>query len=89
MKIFKFGLNALLLTLALTFSSMSIADEVNINTADAQSIASSLNGIGVKKAEAVVAWRNEHGNFTDLAELENIKGIGPKTIEKNKGNIKF
>ncbi len=89
MKTINYTLNSLLLVLMLTFSSISIAQEVNINTADAQSIASSLNGIGVKKAEAVVAWRNEHGNFTDLAELENIKGIGPKTIEKNKGNIKF
>ena len=89
MKAIKYGLNALLLTIALIFSSISIAQEVNINTADAQSIASSLNGIGIKKAEAVVAWRNEHGNFTDLAELTSVKGIGPKTVEKNKENIKF
>ncbi len=54
MKTFKFGLNALLLTLALTFSSISIAEEVNINTADAQSIASSLNGIGVKRPKPLL-----------------------------------
>ena len=89
MKTIKYSLNALLLALALTFSSISIAEEVNINTADAQSIASSLNGVGIKKAEAVVAWRKEHGNFTDLAALENVKGIGSKTLEKNKDNIKF
>ncbi len=89
MKSIKYGLNAILLALMLTFSSAVTAQEVNINTADAQSIASSLNGIGIKKAEAVVAWRAEHGNFTDLAQLENVKGIGPKTIEKNKSNIQF
>ena len=89
MKTIKYGLNALLLTLMLTFSSVSIAQEVNINTADAQSIASSLNGIGLKKAEAIVVWRTEHGNFTDLAGLENVKGIGQKTLEKNKDNIQF
>ena len=89
MKTIKYGLNALLLTIMLTFSSVSIAQEVNINTADAQSIASSLNGIGLKKAEAIVAWRTEHGNFTDLAGLENVKGIGQKTLEKNKDNIQF
>ncbi len=89
MKTIKYALNALLLTLMLTFSSTTMAEEVNINTADAQSIASSLNGIGLKKAEALVVWRTEHGNFKDLAELENVKGIGSKTVEKNKENIKF
>ncbi len=89
MKTIKYALNTLLLVLALIFSSISFAEEVNINTANAQSIASSLNGIGIKKAEAVVAWRKEHGNFMDLAALENVKGIGPKTLEKNKENIKF
>jgi len=89
MKTIKYGLNAVLLALMLTFSSVSIAQEVNVNTADAQTISSSLNGIGLKKAEAIVAWRTEHGNFTDLAGLENVKGIGQKTLEKNKDNIQF
>lgn len=93
MKTIKHTLNTLLKTIALTsmlaVSSMSIAQEVNINTADAQSIASSLNGIGLKKAEAIVVWRTEHGNFTDLAGLENVKGIGQKTVEKNKDSIQF
>ncbi len=89
MKTIKYGLNALLLVLMLTFTSISMAQEVNINTADAQSIASSLSGIGLKKAQAIVAWRTEHGNFTDLASLENVKGVGQKTIEKNKDNIQF
>ncbi|MCU7799908.1 MAG: ComEA family DNA-binding protein [gamma proteobacterium symbiont of Lucinoma myriamae] len=89
MKIIKYGLNALLLSLILTFTSPVMAEEVNINTADAQTIADSLNGIGLKKAEAIVVWRTEHGNFTDLAGLENVKGIGQKTLEKNKNNIQF
>lgn len=89
MKTIQYGLNALLLAITLTFSSLSMALEVNINTADAQSIASSLNGIGLKKAEAIVAWRTENGRFTDLAALENVKGIGSKTIEKNKADIQF
>ncbi|MCW8929213.1 MAG: helix-hairpin-helix domain-containing protein [Gammaproteobacteria bacterium] len=89
MKNIKNGINTLLLTLMLTFSTASIAQEVNINKADAQSIADSLNGIGLKKAEAIVAWRTEHGNFMDLASLESVKGIGIKTIEKNKNDIQF
>ena len=89
MKTIKYGLNALLLSLILAFSSPLMAQEVNINTADAQTIAESLNGIGLKKAEAIIAWRTEHGEFKDLAGLENVKGIGQKTLEKNKDNIQF
>lgn len=89
MKSIKYGLNALLLSLILAFSSPVMAQEVNINTADAQTIADSLNGIGLKKAEAIIAWRTEHGNFKDLASLESVKGIGQKTLEKNKDNIQF
>ena len=88
-KMIKYGLNALFLTLILTFSGASIAQEINVNTADAQSIADSLNGVGIKKAEAIVAWRTKHGNFTDLVALEQVKGIGQKTVEKNKDNIQF
>ena len=85
----KYAINTLLLTLMLAFSAVSIAQEVNINTADAQSIAETLNGIGLKKAEAIVAWRSEHGDFTDFATLEQVKGIGRKTTEKNKDSIQF
>jgi len=85
----KYAINTLLLTLMLAFSAVSIAQEVNINTADAQSIAETLNGIGLKKAEAIVAWRTEHGDFTDLATQDAGKGNGRKTTEKNKDSIQF
>lgn len=89
MKRIKYGISALLLTLMLAFSGSLLAKEVNINSADAQTIAESLNGVGLKKAEAIVAWRTEHGKFTDLASLEQVKGIAQKTVEKNKDNIQF
>ena len=89
MKRFKITLSALLLTMMLAFSGTLVAQEVNINSADAQTIADSLNGVGLKKAEAIVAWRTENGKFTDLATLAQVKGIGQKTVEKNKANIQF
>jgi len=89
MKRFKITLSALLLTMMLAFSGTLVAQEVNINSADAQTIADSLNGVGLKKAEAIVAWRTENGKFTDLAGLAQVKGIGQKTVEKNKANIQF
>ena len=92
MKNIKNGFNALALAAMLAFSGAAFSydtQEVNINSADAQSIAESLNGIGLKKAEAIVAWRTEHGNFTDLASIDQVKGIGQKTVEKNKEFIQY
>jgi len=62
-------------------------DVVDINTADAPTIARILNGIGEKKAAAIVQYREEHGPFKSVAELENVYGIGSKTIEKNLDQI--
>lgn len=92
MKTIKYGLNALILAIMLTFSAAGFAYDaqvVNINSADAQSIANNLNGIGLKKAQAIVAWRTEHGNFTEKSGIEQVKGIGQKTVEKNKEYIKY
>ena len=68
----------------LSFGSMAA---VNINAADAEAIQKELNGIGLQKAEAIVAYRDVHGSFKTAEELTNVKGIGIKTIEKNRDNI--
>ena len=56
---------------------------VKINTADAQAIADQLNGIGLKKAEAIIEYRKEHGPFKTLEDLKNVKGIGDATVSTN------
>ncbi|AMK77318.1 MULTISPECIES: ComEA family DNA-binding protein [Methylomonas] len=63
------------------------ADPININQADADTISKALTGIGPKKAEAVVQYRKEHGDFKSLKDLENVPGIGEKTIQQNEKNI--
>ena len=85
-------LHSLLFTLALIFSSSAIsaqalAEKVNINTASAEQIATTMTGVGASKAQAIVKYRSTHGKFKSLQELENISGIGEKTIEKNKDKI--
>ncbi len=80
---------AIILAASILFSNALFAGEININSADAQTISDNLNGIGLKKAEAIVTWRTENGEFKELAELQQVKGIGIKTLEKNKENIKF
>ena len=47
------------------------------------------DGIGIKKAEAIVTYRKEHGKFKNLEDLQMVKGIGTKTVEKNKNEIQF
>lgn len=76
------------LSCALFLTSSAFAS-VNINTADAQTIASELNGVGIKKAETIVEYRKKYGPFKSLDDLMNVKGIGAATLEKNKENIKF
>lgn len=60
---------------------------VNINSADAQTIASSLHGIGAKRAEAIVAYRNQNGPFKSVDDLSKIKGISKKIIDDNRERI--
>jgi len=67
----------------------SFAGPVNINKASAEELADSLNGVGIKKAQAIVKYRKSHGTFKKAADLAKVKGIGVKTVEKNKKDIKL
>jgi comEA protein len=53
----------------------------NLNTADKQALVD-LPLIGESKAEAIIAYRDEHGKFTSIAELSNVPGISEKMIAK-------
>ena len=69
------------------FSTLAFAGAVNINTADAESLASELNGIGETKAVAIVEYRQQNGPFKSADDLALVKGIGEGTIDKNRDNI--
>jgi competence protein ComEA len=60
---------------------------VNINQADAATLADRLNGVGLKKAQAIVSFREQHGPFKSVEELVNVAGIGEATLEKNRSLI--
>ena len=81
-------LSSLALSLVLSASAFA-ASKVNVNTADAATIAESLNGVGQAKAEAIVAYRKEHGAFKSAEQLAEVKGIGLKTVEKNREFIEL
>jgi len=59
---------------------------VDINKANKKEL-ETLYGIGVKKAEKIIAFRKENGCFESIEDLAKVKGIGPKTIEKNRKDI--
>ena len=64
------------------------AGPVDINKADAATIAKELKGIGLSRAQAIVAYREKNGAFKSAEDLRKIKGIGAKTLELNRPNIR-
>lgn len=66
---------------------VAFAGPVNINTADAATLASELTGVGPALAQAIVKDRQEHGNFATPEALARVKGIGDRIVEMNKANI--
>jgi competence protein ComEA len=83
----KFVKKAFPLTLAI-IPAWAMAGPVNINTADAVTISEQLKGIGLSKAEAIVEYRDKHGPFKSAEDLSLVKGIGERTVEINRGDIR-
>lgn len=65
-----------------------VQEAININTADAQTL-TRLKGVGLKKAEAIVAWREANGQFVSVDQLTEVKGIGEATLAANRDKIRI
>jgi len=63
--------------------------QVDINSADADTLALALDGVGITRAEAIVAYREEHGPFMRIEDLQQVSGIGPATLERNRARLKI
>lgn len=72
----------------LAASPLALAGPVNVNTADAETISAELKGIGLTKARAIVEYRTKHGPFRSADDLSLVKGIGERTVELNRSDIK-
>ena len=68
-------------------SSLALAGMVNINTADAQGLADNIDGVGLKRAQAIIDYRETHGAFASVDELVQVKGIGKNLVERNRANL--
>lgn len=75
--------------MSLLMSGYVTASPININQATAEQLAENLRGIGLKKAQAIIQYREKVGTFQSQEQLLNVKGIGASTLEKNKANILF
>lgn len=60
---------------------------IDLNTADAPALARALAGVGPAKAQAIVEYRRRHGPFKSVDELALVKGIGPRTLERNRDRL--
>ena len=72
----------------LVWPILTFAGPVNVNTADAQTISAELSGIGLTKAKAIVDYRKKHGPLKNADELSLVKGIGERTVDRNRADIR-
>ena len=78
----------LLCSLFLTLlSTIAVAAPIDINTADAKTLAAVMPGVGPKTAQAIVDYRTQKGPFKSVDELTKVKGIGTKTLERSRANL--
>jgi len=80
-------IQSMLVLLAMLVSVSSFAGPVDINSADASTLASAISGVGESKAAAIVAYRDAHGPFASVDDLSNVKGVGMKTVDKSRKNL--
>ena len=69
-------------------SAAATAGPVNINTADAETLAAELQGVGMARARAIVAYREAEGPFDRPEDLLDVSGVGPAILEQNVANIR-
>jgi len=80
----KWSLAALSLWIA---AGLAQAGPVNVNSADANTLAHELSGVGPARAAAIVAYRDANGPFKAPEDLIKVKGVGEQVVEKNRDSI--
>ena len=77
-----------LLLAALLAPALALSGPVDVNTADAETLAKELEGIGLARAQAIVAYRKAHGPFRSAEDLLAVKGVGERILLANRDNIR-
>lgn len=79
--------SSVLLAVALSLSYFANAEPVDLNQADAETLADNIVGVGPVLAKAIVAYRLENGPFVSTEQLLEIPGVGSKLLEKNEKSL--
>ena len=64
-------------------------EQVSINEATAEQLSAAMNGVGLKKAQAIVNYREQYGPFSAIQQLSEVPGIGNALIERNASRLKL
>ncbi|MCX5467869.1 ComEA family DNA-binding protein [Acinetobacter nematophilus] len=64
----------------------NLSPKINLNSANVAQL-QQLNGVGAKKAQAIIDHRQQYGKFKNVEDIKNVKGIGPSLYEKNKNQL--
>jgi len=64
-------------------------EQVSINEATAEQLSAAMNGVGLKKAQAIVSYREQYGPFSAIQQLSEVPGIGNALIERNASRLKL
>ncbi|MDE8555896.1 helix-hairpin-helix domain-containing protein [Pantoea vagans] len=64
-------------------------EQVSINEATAEQLSAAMNGVGLKKAQAIVNYREQYGPFSAIQQLSEVPGIGNALIERNTARLKL
>ncbi len=68
-------------------SKLNPPPKVNLNTVDAKTLSKMLKGVGRKRAEAVIAYRQAHHGFKSIDELAQVKSLGAAFVKKNRQQL--
>ena len=72
---------------AAEMAAASQTQSVNINTADAETLAHNLSGVGKSRAKEIVRYREAYGPFFSVDDLLEVRGVGKSIVEKNRDRI--
>jgi competence protein ComEA len=88
-RMFRVCVSRSLLVFSLAFMPISLfsATPLDINTATASEFAAVMSGVGMKKAEAIIAYREANGRFDSIEQLAEVKGIAAGLLSRNKDLI--
>ena len=84
------GISPALTSLSLHADEVAVASviqPVNINKADADTLASNLRGVGYSRAKAIVKYRSTNGPFLTVDDLIEVRGVGQSVLDKNRDRI--